>query len=226
MDKSAQKSRIRSEIDKKYAVEQVLHKNKSVSKVARELGVARKTIYFWIKRYKETSPRNKGKAFKTKYVIGKSHPRAVYPKARHTLIRLIFRYPDWGCRKYSKELKKKGIDLGYYSVHQFLKEISASTPELRENLKRNYSGPGRLEADIKLEIIRKVLEEKVPISIVSTQYGVARKTIYQWIKRYQVAEKEGIIGVAGLREAYVSSESHPRAIYPKVEAELLAPVSS
>ena len=44
---------------KQQAITQILKQKRSVSLVARELGVARKTIYSWIRRYQKTSPRKK-----------------------------------------------------------------------------------------------------------------------------------------------------------------------
>ncbi|MCK4588418.1 glycosyltransferase, partial [Candidatus Woesebacteria bacterium] len=207
---------------KRKAVFAVLKEGKSVTSVAKELGVARKTIYSWINRYKQTPRRNKSKALEPRYVSGKKHPRAVAPKARHKLIRLITSNPEWGCRKLSTKLKEVGFDLGYFGVNQLLSELSASTPELRKNFKRNYSGPGRLEVDIKLEIVRKVLEEKESVSQAAGEYGIARKTVYQWLKKYQAGSDKGFVGVEALKEAYVYGEAHPRAIYPKLTEKILS----
>src|SRR3972149_7369784 len=208
--------------DKKKAVFEVLRNGRSVASVAREFNVARKTIYFWIARYKKSSPRDKSKAFQPRYVSGNAHPKSIYPRARNHLIRMIVAHPKWGCRRISYELKGKGIALSYFSVNSFLGKLGAETPSARENFARNYSGPGRLDADIKLSIVKKVLEENEAVGKLSREYGVARKTIYKWLETYQSATKEGILGSLALKEAYVKGEAHPRALYPKVEDRILS----
>ena len=60
---------------KKEAVLKVVRDKKSVTNVAGEYGVARKTLYSWIKRYKKTHDGNI-ENFKPRYVRGKKHPRS------------------------------------------------------------------------------------------------------------------------------------------------------
>ncbi|MFV1917769.1 MAG: helix-turn-helix domain-containing protein, partial [Patescibacteria group bacterium] len=221
MTKSARVTRRISPFLKKRAVFAVLKRGKSVSSVSRDLGIARKTLYSWIKRYKDTPLRNKRHAFETKYVSGKNHPRSLKEKARHSLIRLIVAHPDWGCRKYSMILKDKGIELGYFGVNKALKKLGAETPDLRKNFARNYSGPGRLQADVKFEIVRKVIEDGEKVQSLSKEYLIARKTIYKWINQFQKAQKEGLEGTVALRESYVAGKSHPRAVYPQIQDKVL-----
>ncbi len=84
---------------KKSVVRAVRSGEKTVLEVAREIGVARKTVYSWIKQYSDTPSRKKSEAFDLKYVAGADHPRSVSFKARKTLERLIVHHPEWGCRK-------------------------------------------------------------------------------------------------------------------------------
>ncbi len=120
---------------KKQAIDRVLKKKEPVSQVARDLGISRKAIYFWIKRYRSTSPRVKSKAFLPRYVSGKHHPRAKGEQALYELKRLIVKFPDWGSRKYSRALKLKGFHLGYYAVHKLLRRLKVIIPDLRETYK-------------------------------------------------------------------------------------------
>ena len=99
-----------------------------------------------------------------------------------------------------KKLKAKGINLGYFGVNQYLKRIGAETTDLRNNFKRNWSGPGRLASDIKLSAVKRVLEERESVSHLAKELGVARKTIYKWIDRYNNATQDGIIGSKALKE--------------------------
>ncbi len=51
-------------------------------------------------------------------------------------------------------------------------------------------------------MVHRVLEERVPVSVVAEQYGMSRKTVYKWIRRYCAG------GDSGLRDG----SSEPRQI--------------
>jgi len=74
---------------------------------------------------------------------------------------------------------------------------------------------------LKLKIVNEVLSGKVTISQQAREYNLARKKIYEWIKKYQSAQKKGIIGVTALKEACVRGENHPRALAPGVRSQIL-----
>ena len=78
---SAQRLRISSSL-KRQAVEAVLQARKPVSAVSREFGVARKTIYKWIKRYQSSPARLKAASLEPRYVSGDRHPRIAAEAAR------------------------------------------------------------------------------------------------------------------------------------------------
>jgi transposase-like protein len=48
----------------------------------------------------------------------------------------------------------------------------------------------RLPIKQKKEAVLKVIKKKESISKIAREYGIARKTIYEWIKRYQLASKK------------------------------------
>jgi len=59
--------------------------------------------------------------------------------------------------------------------------------------------------DQKVKLIGDWLDENYSITELSNKYGVSRKTIYKWIKRY---DQEGI---SGLEEKSRASYSHPNS---------------
>ena len=222
---SAQRLRISSSL-KRQAVEAVLQARKPVSAVSREFGVARKTIYKWIKRYQSSPARLKAASLEPRYVSGDRHPRIAAEAARLVLVRLAVAHPEWGCRKFSYELKKRGISVGYFGVFKLLRSLGVSTPALRRVFAKQWSGPGRLTPEIKLSIVREAIDENVPISELSKRHGVARKTIYKWIEKYKRASEIGLISSEAFRERYARAAAHPRAIYPLIEEKLLSLVAS
>jgi len=199
------------EAKKKKIVLSVLEGRVSVSEVSKSSSVARKTIYSWIKRYKKGS-------LASLYVKGKKHPRAVYPKAYSYINRWVVAHPGWGCRVLSSKLKSKGINLSYVQINQMLNRMGAESFDRRVNYARNFAGPGRNNEDVRIEIVKKAIIEKAPISSLSENYNVARKTIYRWIKKY---EAEGAI-----KDAYVTGTAHPKAIYPKIAQQVLGMVAA
>jgi len=207
------------------AVKAILEKKKTVVQVARELQVARKTVYAWVKRYQETPSRLKAQAFKPRYVRGKKHPRAVAPRSQYLLKKLIVVHPEWGARRLSVELKREGFDLGYFGVNEILVSLQASTFALRKEFQKQWSGPGRLKPYLKLEAVQKVIKEKVSVVKVAQEYAVARKTIYQWLEKYQMKTKEGFSSISALQEVYRRGKSHPRAVFPGVQKSLLVLVA-
>jgi cellulose synthase/poly-beta-1,6-N-acetylglucosamine synthase-like glycosyltransferase/transposase-like protein len=195
-------------VTKKEAIIKVLKEGKSVAEVAREYQISRKTVYSWIKLYNSAHGKGKNLALKNKYRKAETHPKAKLFRIRHRLIQLVIAHPEWGVRQYSSE-----VGVNYNSIYKLLVTLGASTPNLRHNFKRNYQGPGRLASDVRLEIVRKAQDFKASVTTLSKQYGVARKTIYKWIKSYQIDPK--------LTDSYAKAEAHPKALYPKLTARVL-----
>ncbi|MCH7641587.1 helix-turn-helix domain-containing protein, partial [Patescibacteria group bacterium] len=197
---------------KEYAVFAVINEKKSVTAIARELGVARKTVYSWIKRYKKTSPRNKPRALEPKYAIGAKHPRAYRFEFKNRLIKEVVRDPGASVTVLSKKLKA-----GRHAVYNLLSELKLSTKHDREAFKRLYKAPGRLYLDVKGEIVRKIVEERRPVTEISREFNVARKTLYEWVRRY---EEEGKV-----LEKYVFGFEHPKAFSQSQEKVILNKVA-
>jgi transposase-like protein len=207
--------------EKNLAVAQVLRGEKSVSSISRSLGVARKTVYAWVKSYKSAPSRLKSSALDNKYSSGQHHPKAISKEAKKALKRFVILNPKWGCRRYSEQLKKIGHEVSYIGVYDFLQRLGINTPELRENFRSNYSGPGRLSPEVKFHAVLDVVDGKKSIQEVASEYRVARKTIYEWINKYRSGIKEGLSGVEALKDSYLVGGDHPRTVAGKYEDQLL-----
>jgi len=206
---------------KKDAVFAVVKDGCKLSEVAKKHSISRKTLYQWIARYTNSSPKNRKSSLEARYPSGKDHPKAIYPKVKVVLQRLMFKHPEWGTRKLSAALKDKGIVLSSYSIHKYLEKCGVNTESLRNNYKRNYAGPGRFATDVKLEIVRKITDGKNTIASVAKNYKVSRKAVYGWIERYKKAQSAGDFEGSALKEKYVTGSMHPKAIYPKVTGAVL-----
>ncbi len=82
----------------------------------------------------------------------------------------------------------------------------------------------RFSAQVKEEIVLSVVEKNQTITEVSKEYGVARKTIYQWIKLYNKGKKKTAEEIFAPK--YVRGSSHPRKISTSIESEILNKVES
>ena len=202
---------------KQQAISQILKEKRSVSLVARELGVARKTVYSWIRRYQEASPRKKASALESAYRKGRYHPQAKAYTAKSCLVRLIVKHPSWGTRFFCQALRKKGFKLSLFTVYYLLKQLQAATPQDRQSFIVNWAGPGRLTPENKSQLVAKIVKEGLSISSVARESGIARKTLYQWLDQY----KRGTDSPDPFKEKYVSGESHPKAVYPKIRDQIL-----
>ena len=207
--------------DKQNIVLEALSGKSNVTQLAQNYGISRKAIYSWIKSYQNSPPNLKQQVFKPRYVTGEEHPRSIAHKAQGPITKLIVKNPAWGSRRISRELATKGINLGYFGVNSVLKKIDAETPEKRKIFVNNFSGPGRLGPSTKYNIVKKNLESGIGVSKLAQEAGVSRKTIYEWINKYQRASDRGIEGSKTLRDSYRRGENHPRAVYPKIEQDVL-----
>ncbi|QQS39292.1 glycosyltransferase [Candidatus Woesebacteria bacterium] len=204
--------------EKETIVLECIGNNKSITKLAKKYKVSRKTLYSWLKRYKNSANRNKNKALVNAYVKGKDHPKSKVSSIKSKVIRIVSAHPEWGARSISNELKKQGCDIGFFAVHTFLQSMSIERRDLRESFATNYTGPGRYMPDVKLEIINKFRQGET-VSSLSDSYAISRKTLYQWIRKIQNISD---VSKYDLADAYVSGEKHPFAVYPKIEAHLLS----
>src|SRR3989344_1599575 len=204
------KRKIFTPLERKSVIDKVLSFDQSISEVSKELGIARKTIYFWIKRYKSTPSRNKSDALFSKYVSGRSHPKEYRHKLKAKLIKRIASNPNSGATSLANEL-----NVGRHAIVSLLKELNLNTAPDRKSLTKMYKTSGRFKSLIKLSIVR-AIERGEKVSQISKKYNVARKTIYQWLKIYQ---RDGT-----LAEKYKSGFDHPKAYSKELKKSILATV--
>ena len=182
---------------KRLAVQAVLKEKRKVTSVAKEFGVSRKTIYAWIKRYKDTPSRIKKTAFAPQYIKGKNHPRAYGYQLRDKVIKEVVRNPESSVTTLAKRLKT-----GRHALYNLLSDLELTTKEDRVGFKRLYSAPGRLTHDIKVSVARAVKDGR-SVSQLAREHNISRKTIYKWLDRY---DRDGSID-----EKYISGQQHPKA---------------
>ena len=137
------------------AINAIKKGDKSVANIANELSVARKTVYSWLNRHKLTPLRIRGKALEDRYLKGLLHPR--YKNKDKAIIKLVVTYPEWSIRQIRAHLNNQGLDISYSAIYSCLKRYNCTRFERRCNLKRLWSGPGRLSSDIKLSIVNNCL---------------------------------------------------------------------
>ncbi len=205
---------MRAPADKKYqAVLAVLKEGKSIRGTAKEFGVARKTLYQWIAKYKEASPREKPSVLaKNAYVREESHPRASSWRYKKVLLQFVEKNPELSLDELSRRLH-----LGRHATFNLLSSLNLSSQEARLKLSRTYQPSGRLDPGIKTKIAKEVLEGKRSVAELSQAYNLARKTIYQWLKRYK---DEGKVS-----ENYACGSSHHRAFSVGEEQMILLAVA-
>ncbi|OGM19591.1 hypothetical protein A2686_00490, partial [Candidatus Woesebacteria bacterium RIFCSPHIGHO2_01_FULL_38_10] len=198
--------------NRKYAVFEVLKKKRKITSVAEELGVARKTIYQWIKRYKDSPFRYKLDAFKPRYIKGNKHPKAYKHRFKNKLLRLIVKNPGL-----STTLLAGKLGVGRHAVYSLLEELDLTSKEKRMAFTRLYVGPKRLGKDIKISIVRGILAKEKNISEIAREYHLSRKAIYEWLARYQ---RDGKV-----EDKYLRGFEHPKAFREKEERLILSKVT-
>src|SRR5918912_1286637 len=62
--------------------------------------------------------------------------------------------------------------------------------------------------------VLEVLVSRVPVSEVADRYGVSRKSVHAWVRRYEE------FGLAGLADRSHRPHSQPRQVPAEVEAEI------
>lgn len=214
--KSNKKKRVYIRSFRESVIKEVLDPSCSVSAVSAKYNLSRKTIYAWKKKYEQAPNCTKKNSLDTKYKSGKEHYRFTTHYAENPLIRLVIKYPNWGCRRYSRALKNKGINLGYIGVYNFLEDNGLNTVNLRETFTRNYSGPGRYKFDIRTEIVNKAIEGS-SISALSREYSISRKTIYTWLSKYNAAGRDRDV----LKDAYKEGNDHYNSLDPTILKRIL-----
>jgi len=74
-------------------------------------------------------------------------------------------------------------------------------------------------AQDKLTIVKKALAGGETVSSIASDFGVSRKTIYQWMREYQF-RINSVQESAIFESKRAKGVLHPRAVYPKVEGSI------
>ncbi len=183
----------------------------SVSSVASEAGVARKTIYSWLNIYKAAAKRNKKTCLLPKYVAGRAHPREYTHTLEQKTVRLIKKDPTLSVSKMAERL-----NAGHHAVYNLLKALKLNTEDSRLAYSRIYSYPGIFDPQIKESVARKIVNSEGKVTDISRELRVSRKTIYKWLKEYK---EKGTV-----RNNYLKGFEHPRSLGPEAEASVLSQV--
>lgn len=187
-------------------VKSVLDGQKSVSQLSKETKIARKTIYFWLKKYSVSTGRKRKVCLNDNYVKGRAHPKFKRHLFQEKIIRLIKKNPRSSIREMSKVL-----NASTHCVFNILKALDLTTESSRIGFCKLYAFPGVLAEDIKVSVVRSAMNEG-NIAKLSREYLVARKTIYKWISEYKSNGKVGT--------HYVMGENHHRA-YSQARVNLI-----
>src|SRR3990167_9150854 len=70
----------------------------------------------------------------------------------------------------------------------------------------------RYDADFKLQVVRKFLEESVPVSVIVQECGVSHETVRNWVRAYRQH------GAAGLSTSYTG---HGRSLPAPVKKKIV-----
>ena len=200
---------------KKEAVLRVVYNGEKIAKVARDYGVARKTIYSWIRRYKEYYDSNL-ETFEPRYVSNKTHPGAKYPKIEKRLLNLAAKFPGISINALAHK-----IPVSVWTVWNILDKYNLNTKEKRYAFSKNYIKQ-KLTSQKKKEIVLKVVINSKKVAQVAREYGIARKTIYSLVKRYKENYDSSL---ETFEPRYVKGKDHPKAKYPVIEKRLLGLVA-
>ena len=193
---------------KELVIKNVLLKKESVASLSRKYGIARKTIYSWIKLYKLAPSRIKSKSLELRYISGKSHPKEYRHTLKDSLIKLIKKNPLLNTTNIAIELKA-----GRHAIYNLLKDLKLTTEVDRLNFSKLYKYPGVLDGQIKLSIVRAAVNNNESISNLSKINNISRKTIYEWIRRFK---EEGKV-----EEKYISGFDHPKAYSKSIQDTIL-----
>src|SRR4030042_3861433 len=110
---------------KREAVYRVVKNNEKVAQVADEYGVARKTLYECIERYKESYDGDL-QTFEPRYSSGKEHPNAVYPKIEEKLLVLVANKPELSISSLAHN-----VQVSVWTIWRLLDKYNLNTKEKR-----------------------------------------------------------------------------------------------
>lgn len=204
---------------KREAVLKVVEDGKKVAHVAREYEVSRKTIYSWIKIYRQ-QPGADEEIFKPRYVKGKDHPKAKYPDIEKKLLQQASDNPDLTIKQLADKLP-----VSVWTVWSLLNKYDLNTSHSRNVLAGEILRElAKRSAKKKREAVFRVLNDNEPVARVARDNKVARKTVYSWIDRYK--EEDYNSSLETFKPQYVEGKEHPGAKYPEIEEQLLLLVAN
>jgi len=213
----------------------VLKDGFSISSVCRQNGISRKTFYAWEKKYLAAAPRNKLNCLKKHYLKGLEHPRGRRDLFKKEVLRIVSSHPEFGSRKISKILRKKGKFLSNHAVYTLLKDLNLEIRGKREEFSslhrallqvrdRFAPGPRRLLSQARKRMAEEVLLAERKVGEVAKEFKVSRKTVWKWVRRYQEARERKITLLLALADQHPIGSAHPRGTPEWLEKKILAQV--
>ncbi|MCH7640988.1 glycosyltransferase, partial [Patescibacteria group bacterium] len=209
-------------------LDKVLHNKLPKAEAARRLGVSRKTVYVWLKRYKKekedpTSPIQVRPGLRGARPTKLEERRGASKREsfKRDILRIITANPNFGPQKISKELKKRQKYLSPRSVWLLLKDLDLQTAEKRADYASKYRQPSqakdpkfpihlRLTPEARKRMVEEVILSGRKVNNVCGEFQVPRKTYAKWKKRYIQAQKAGDNLLLALTDQHPEGQDHPR----------------
>ena len=186
-------------------LEKVVQGKLSKIEASKKLGVSRKTIYQWLKKYSDWKPDSTPTKRK---------------RLQKDILRIVMANPEYGPRKISQELEKVGEKLSERSVWKLLRELGIATANKRKVYIQRYRQPSYLQKDIvpghlrlnaesRKRMVEEVVLVKRLVKDVTAEYGVSRKTFAKWKRRYVVAQTDRKNILLALSDQNPKGSRHP-----------------
>ncbi|MBI4100821.1 glycosyltransferase, partial [Candidatus Microgenomates bacterium] len=177
--------------DQKIAlIKQVLNREKSVSQACRETDISRTIFYRWLRSFKSSqSPKS-----------AKISSRQTPPEKEKAVLDFVLRHPEYSSQRISQVLgvnRKGRLILGNHGVQNVLSRHSLNTYEDRlafgkkqqEQSEALWQQGRTLNSAQRLQMIKRVVENKEKVSQICQEFGISRFTFYRWLNRYLQAPK-------------------------------------
>lgn len=189
------------------------------AQAALRLGISRKTLYEWLKRY-EADP---------SLFLAEGRKKKDFKK---DLLKVLVANPGFGPERLALELGKRGRKVSPKAVWLCLRKLDLNTRGKREAFCLDYkplakpgdaSFPGHLRQvpETRKRMIEEVLIGGKSVTEVCREYHLSRKNFYKWLGRYQEAKKEGKVILKALEDNNAKGFDHPRAVSKETVKEIL-----
>lgn len=172
-------------------VQKVKNSQSTVAELAEAHNVSRKAIYSWLKE-DNLEPKYQSNA----------------KDIKKNLLRLVSKSPTGTYDNYATAL---GVSPS--KVYTTLKGEGLEKLEDRNSYAKSYEATVRLDPNVKVEIVRQVINFNKSVTQVASDYGVSRKAIYKWIKDYQNG--------SSLECNYACGANHPKFISDNYSPKIL-----